>query len=332
MPQNALLHDLLILGSQNAKKADQGLDRSEVRPVQILRKTGELLPVNFFNTWGRVGVSAMAWQQQSDAEWLISINDGMRRLNLETGAYKEIELPGTGDLHDIHFIDGLLWISNTEFDEAIAIDPATDRITQRIPLKPFREHLDRSGLSADDRVRDRFHLNQVCQDLDGQVMGLIHHISGWQFSRIVFEMLVKRQGNGGVIDLKTGKAHNLKLQSPHSVRLIDGDYWVADSGAFELKIFDRDWRFKDKIHLGGFTRGIAFSESEDRVYTGISATRKRYLKVIPSEKYLSNRLMINGISDHKTLAEITLPNIEQVDNVFILEPGIAERLLSLPSS
>ena len=49
-------HDLLILGSQNVKEADQELSRDQIYPVQILHKDKRITPVHFFNNWGDVGV------------------------------------------------------------------------------------------------------------------------------------------------------------------------------------------------------------------------------------------------------------------------------------
>lgn len=79
-----LKHDLLILGSQNAKKEDQTLSREEVRPVQILNRNGELNPIEFFNQWGQVGVSSIAWDKRFADELFVSVNDEIRRLNVNS--------------------------------------------------------------------------------------------------------------------------------------------------------------------------------------------------------------------------------------------------------
>lgn len=88
------------------------------------------------------------------------------------------------------------------------------------------------------------------------------------------------------------------------------------------KIFDKNWKHVDTLKTGGFGRGVDFSEEENRVYIGLSATRKRYLKVIPTTKYHSNRIFITTIDDRKELDQIPIPNIEQLDNVYILNEKI----------
>lgn len=50
-----LKHNLLILGSQNAKKADQEISREHIHPVQILHKNGKITPVKFFKNWEKLG-------------------------------------------------------------------------------------------------------------------------------------------------------------------------------------------------------------------------------------------------------------------------------------
>lgn len=317
----SLKHDLLILGSRNVKAEDQKLSRSEIKPVQILNSKGSVEDLQFFNSWGEVGVSSIAWDlERFPHDLFVSVNDEIRRLDTRTKKYSILELGTVGDIHDIHFLsDGMLWISNTEYDEAIAWDPESGSVTKRISLDSYRRKLDDIQEDEDyEKVKDRFHCNQVFRNYDGELCVLIHSISGWQFYRVLFEMMVKKQGDGGVINLDTGQIHPLKLQSPHSVRKINNRYWIQDSSDLSVKIFDRDWNAAGSIKTGGFGRGADFSEEEDRVYIGLSATRKRYLKIIPSSDYLSNRVFVCRLSDRKKLDEISIPNIEQLDNVYIL--------------
>lgn len=320
----SLEHDLLVLGSQNAKEEDKKLSRSEVHPVQLLTKKGELKTVNFFNDWGKVGVSSIAWDDRFPGEIFVSVNDEIRRLNIDSRSYVTLELGKIGDLHDIHFIDNQLWISNTEYDEAIAYDPVKGEVVKRLSLSEFRWELDVANEEdeAFEKVKDRFHCNQVFKNYDGDLCVLIHSINGWLFYRVLFEMLVKKQGDGGIINLDTKEVQQLKLQSPHSVRKINGDYWIQDSSDLSTKIFDKNWNHIDTIKTGGFGRGVDFSEHHNRVYIGLSATRKRYLKIIPSSEYHANRIFITTIEERTRLDEIPVPNIEQMDNVYILDEKI----------
>tara|TARA_R110002124_G_scaffold194258_3_gene361358 strand:- start:115 stop:1098 length:984 start_codon:yes stop_codon:yes gene_type:complete len=319
-----LKHNLLVLGSQNFKKQDQKLTRDQIRPVQIIFKDGTVRDIDFFNFWGRVGVSSIAWDKRFPDELFVSENEEIRRLNIVSKSYQILQLGRIGDIHDIHFLNDILWISNTEYDEAIGYDPLKNKVVQRISLTPFRKIIENKD-EGFEKVIDRFHCNQVFLNFKNERCVLIHHITGWQFYRILFEALVKQQGDGGILNLETEEIFPLKLQSPHSVRLINDEYWIQDSGDKSIKIFDQEWKLKSTIELGGFGRGVAFSEDENIGYIGLSATRKRYLKVIPTGNYLKNRIKIVDLMQKETLGELVLSNIEQVDNVYILD----DRMLSV---
>lgn len=133
------------------------------------------------------------------------------------------------------------------------------------------------------------------------------------------ETLIRRQGDGGIINLDKKKILKLKLQSPHSVRLINNEYWVQDSTDQSTKIYNREWRLIHTIPIGGFGRGVAFSEEHNVAYIAISATRKRYLRVIPTGGKHDNRIMLVDIKTRKEIETISIPNIEQLDNIYILD-------------
>lgn len=314
-------HDLLILGSQNAKKADQELSREQIRPVQILHKNGKTSPINFFNNWGKVGVSSIAWHVDFENRLFVSTNDEVRLLDTKARNFDVLNLGRVNDLHDMNFLGEHLWIANTEFDEAIKFDPYSNKIAQRISLEEFRIALDK----LDDEIKetkDQFHCNQIFRDYNGDLCVLIHNITGWQFYRQVMEMVIRRQGDGGVINLDKKEILRLKLQSPHSVRKINGEYWVQDSTDQTTKIYDHNWKLVGSIPTGGFGRGVDFSEEEGIAYIGISATRKRYLRVIPTGEKHDNRIMVVDIKTREKIDVISIPNIEQLDNVYILNKKI----------
>jgi hypothetical protein len=313
----SLKHTLLVLGSQNSKVADQELSRDQIRPVQILQKDGDIKPVSFFNQWGKVGVSSMAWHPKFEHTLYVSINDELRVINTQSMAVKKIDLGVIGDLHDIEFLGYKLWISNTEYDEAICFDPTQQQVTQRISLSEYRT--EKELVETTDQSKDRFHCNQVFRNYEGDLCVLIHHITGWQYFRTVMETLIRRQGDGGIINLDKKKILKLKLQSPHSVRLINNEYWVQDSTDQSTKIYDREWRLIHTIPIGGFGRGVAFSEEHNVAYIAISATRKRYLRVIPTGGKHDNRIMLVDIKTRKEIETISIPNIEQLDNIYILD-------------
>lgn len=314
-------HDLLLLGSQNAKAEDQELSRNQIHPEQWISKSGSVKPIYFFDSWGKVGVSSMAWHPAFPDELFVSINTEIRRLDTRTRSYERLAIEQLADIHDIHFIKNTLWISNTEFDEAIGYNPFTRAVESRHSLSSYRRSESELEEDAKD-LKDQFHCNQVFEDFDGNLCVLIHNISGWQYYRKVLEMLVRRQGDGGIINLSNQKVHQLKLQSPHTVRLINGDYWVQDSSDQSIKIFDTHWELLHNIPIGGFGRGMDFTEQDQLGYVGISATRKRYLRVIPSGEKHKNRVLQMDLTSKKILQTIDLSNIEQVDNVYLLEGNL----------
>lgn len=323
-----LMHDILILGSQNSKKQDQELSRDQIRPVQILNKTGKIESIDYFNTWGNVGVSSIAIHSEFEEEIFVSINEEIRRVNLITGEFSVLNIPGLGDIHDINFLGDTLWISNTEFDEAVEYDVRKEEVVSRISLSEYRIDINDLENEATD-VKDQFHCNQVFRDYDDNLCVLIHNITGWQYFRIVLEMLIRRQGDGGVINLDKKKILRLKLQSPHSVRKINNQYWVQDSSDKSTKIYDKNWKFVDSFATNGFGRGVDFSEENGVAYIGISATRKRYLRVIPAGGKHDNRIMVVDIFARKELHLISIPNVEQLDNVYILSEGLKKKLKGL---
>lgn len=272
---------------------------------------------------GKAGVSSMAWHPDFVNKLFVSINDEVRLLNTKTGEFNTLNLGIIGDLHDINFLDDGLWISNTEYDEAIKFDPISEEITQRISLEEFRIELDKID-DPTKQTKDRFHCNQVFQDYNGDLCVLIHNITGWQFYRQIMETLIRRQGDGGIINLEKKKILRLKLQSPHSVRKINDEYWVQDSTDQSTKIYDRNWKLKDSIPIGGFGRGVDFSEEDGIVYIGISATRKRYLRVIPAGGKHDNRILLVDIKTRKKLDVISVPHIEQLDNVYIMNEDMKD--------
>lgn len=312
-----LYHNLLVLGSQNSKTVDQELTRDQIYPVQILNKNKTIKPINFFQNWGKVGVSSIAWHSALKNKLLVSINDELRILDTKSLQFETLVLGEIGDLHDIDFLGDELWISNTEFDEIINYDPKLKQVTERRLLNEFRTDLEL--FRENDQTKDRFHCNQVFRDYNGDLCVLIHHITGWQYFRVVMETLIRRQGDGGVINLDRKEIIQLKLQSPHSVRKINKEYWVQDSTDQSTKIYDQEWKLVDSIHTGGFGRGVAFSEEDGIAYIGISATRKRYLRVIPKGGKHDNRIMIVDLKTRKALDIISIPNIEQLDNLYILD-------------
>ena len=100
-----------------------------------------------------------------------------------------------------------------------------------------------SAPTAAGETVDKFHANQIVRGLDGRLYVLVHHVDGKQIVKYVAQRLVKMQGNGGVIELETGRPVPLSLSGPHSIEVVGPDeQWICDSRAGVLRVYDRDWR------------------------------------------------------------------------------------------
>jgi len=160
------------------------------------------------------------------------------RLDLASGTITDLGLT-LKDSHEVTEIDGTLWIANTGRDEAVAFDLTTQTVTRRLPVRSNRGADPApapapSTAASDDggETVDKFHANQIVRALDGRLYVLVHHVDGKQIVKYVAQRLVKMQGNGGVIELDTGRPVPLSLSGPHSIAAVGaGEQWICDSRA-----------------------------------------------------------------------------------------------------
>jgi hypothetical protein len=264
-----------------------------------------------------------------------SSGNDLFRLDLADGTITDLGV-GLKDSHEITEIDATLWIANTGRDEAIAFDLATEKVTRRVPVRSARGTAAASPPAAapDDgsgdhsETVDRFHANQIVRGLDGTLYVLVHHVDGKQIVKYVAQRLVKMQGNGGVIELETGRPVPLALSGPHSIHAVSADeQWICDSRAGVLRVYDRDWREHAQIPCAGWGRGVSVSDATGRVYVGISSIRKRYLQVIPTSQHSQNMLQAFDIAGRTLVGETAVPHIETTNNVYVVSRVTAERLL-----
>ncbi|MBI1335783.1 MAG: hypothetical protein GC164_02345 [Phycisphaera sp.] len=326
---------LLVLGSVNQRPEDRSLPREKIEPMQLVAAQGNR-GIAFFRGWGEYGLSSLAIHPRDPMRWFVSTGKDLVEVDLQTGRSKPFALTGLLDVHEMDFIDGRLWLSNTGTDEAIAVDVDSQTITQSIVLSLFRGNVwvDHNAITDDGRqgtveATDRFHINQVFDAMDGSLMALVHHVSGRQFMRRVASKLVKVQGTGGVLDLQTGKGHNLQLTGPHSVRVVGEEYWVCDSGRACVRVFDKNWQPLTTIPTRGWGRGAVVMEvaQGDRlVAIGISATRKRYLHLIPGKQQAPNMVELFDPRKHEPIASRLLDHIEQVNNLYVVTEDQAAAL------
>jgi hypothetical protein len=117
-----------------------------------------------------------------------------------------------------------------------------------------------------------------------------------------------RDGAGVVVELPGGRIVASGLSCPHSPRLVGGRLAVCDSGRGELVVGDR------RIGLGGWTRGLAVTESE--LVVGVSAARAAAGRA---------HLAVLRRSDLRVARRIRLP-VREVFGVLELSPARARAL------
>ena len=217
------------------KPADRSLERHQINPVQVFTADG-VAPVRALDC-GEFGMSSLVIRPEAGVVYGSSGNDFFR-LDLEAGQVTNLAIPDLVDSHEVTEIDDTLWIANTGRDEAVAFDLETEAVVRRVPVRPAGRH---DAAVAGETV-DKFHANQVVRALDGSLYALVHHVDGKQMVKYVAQRLVKMQGNGGMIELDTGRPVALSLSGPHSVEVVGPDeQWICDSRAGVLRVYDRNW-------------------------------------------------------------------------------------------
>jgi hypothetical protein len=312
-------NNLLVVGSRNLNPADQTMDTGEVRSMQIIDAKLRISPIPFFDNWA--DFSSIAQHPDDPFRLYLANPSEIFEFDLRGQRYELLDIPGLDDIHEVAILNGGLWISNTADDEIVLFDTGSRHVAERIDLRAITR---KAG--ANNQIADTFHVNQVFEAYNGDLCALVHHHSGHQEVSLVAEKVIKRQGDGGVINVTRRTTHNLGLKAPHSVRLVDSSYWVYDSGRFEIKIFNKQWNLTRTLATRGFGRGADSVAGQDIFYAGISATRKRYLGLIPRGEAVPNMVQVFDTKTFAELGTIHVPNIEQVNNVYCLRAEIAEAL------
>lgn len=305
---------LLILGSLNAKKEDRSLPRRALRPMQALFD-GRIIPISHFDDWGELGISAMAWQDGDPNTLYLTTGAELIRLNLEERKWTDLELDLLSDVHEMTCSEDKLWLANTGRDEVVVYDIDHATITERIKLSLYE---DEDMTNGTDVVRT-FHCNQVFAGYDGHRYILVHHISGRQVKKRFRNRIVKSQGDGGVINMTTGERIPLGLKAPHSVRRLQDQYWLLDSGHSTVNIYDTRWNLLAILKTYGWGRGADFSTENNSFYVGISAKRKRYLDLIPGQKQNANMVQFFDTRTLEPKDRVIVSHVEQVNNLYLMD-------------
>jgi Domain of unknown function (DUF4915) len=314
---------LIVTGSLFAHQLDRCLQREQIWPVQVILD-GIVRRVPFFDDKGSMGISALAFADdgQIPASIFYSTGADLAEFNPVTGDVVEHPVERLIDVHEMLFDRGAVHIANTGNDEIVSYSPQT-RECRRSSLAPFRSGA--RPAEADGYV-DRFHANQAFRGLDGKLWVLVHHVAGWQRLRRVMGKMLKGQGDGGVINLDENRGVALNLSSPHSVRVVRGEYWVMNSGHHEVNVYSPDWRKLRSFACCGWGRGM--DANGNVVYGGMSPRRKRYLSIF--ERF-DPRCWLQAFdaTSGEPLGQVVIQNMEQVNNIYCVNRAFALSLLSL---
>lgn len=321
---------LLVIGSLNANEADRNIGREDVKTVQAFLN-GNFEEISFFSSHGELGVSSICFDKSSPNIWYYTTGNDLVRLDLESKTIENLSIPQLKGVHEISFIDGDIWLSNTYFDEIIQYSIQKKSVKKRIKLQQASEiikELAEEEVDANNMKRqNKFHCNQVFTDYEGGLKALVHHVNGEQIINRVAQKLIKSQGNGGVLDVISGETKRLKLKAPHSVRLVNNQYWIFDSGHAQLNIYDRSWELIKEIGMAGWGRGGDLSQESSLYYAGVSAKRNRYLAFNEENR---GENMIQAINlQGEIVDEVVVPNVEQINNIYKINSTHLELLKNL---
>lgn len=316
-------HSLIALGNLNAKKQDRRLERSDILPVQVATSDG-WIPIKGFSGYGDMGVSSMAFPERATDRVFFATSNELFCAHLTQGRVEQIAIDGLKDIHELSVFEDDLWVANTGNDEVIRVSISSLREVDRIFLKSNEKEPSRAG----DNFVDRFHCNQVFFTENKQPVCLVHHVSGKQFFHKVAEKVLKTHGNGGVIPLTPGASSIfLNLKAPHSIRRVADRYWIFDSGARFIRVYSLDWEQIHSIPTRGWGRGAAVTADNTYFFAGISSTRSRYLS--PGSEHVPNLVEVFSCVAMSKKAEVEIPNIEQVSNLYLVPTQVVKQLHSL---
>ena len=158
-------------------------------------------------------------------------------------------------------------------------------------------------------------------------MALAHHALGFRVLSHAQRQLV-RHGSGGVLDLITGEARDLRLHGPHNVRRHANGWLINNSGRSEVMMLTADWEVVGHIDLVGWGTGAAISTDGLVMFGGIRATRRRYAKVGDRSETGVQVVPLSG----GRCQFLPLPLVEQVNGVELVDEAVAKRIVDLPAA
>ena len=306
------MEDIICLGTVNAKADDRFLEREDLRPFQYIQG-GQARQFPPLNALGEHGISSLV-----EIDGTIYLATGWDLWAVRPGeddAPQRLDVEGLVQIHELSVIAGQLWIASTGADQLVCYDPPSRTVVERLSLpgKPERKP---------DGITNTYHCNQVFADDHGELLALVHHVDGRQHLLTLASKVIstlKKQGNGGIIKARTGEVLLDNLSGPHSVRkLRDGSWLVCDSCRSLVALYDQQWRLIRTLAARGWARGVAIGEKY--VYVGISATRKRYLSLMPNTAKVPNMILVYDPNSWEMVGEVVMQGIEQVTDVCMMTP------------
>ncbi|NVJ47611.1 MAG: DUF4915 domain-containing protein [Cytophagia bacterium] len=318
---------ILILGSVNANPDDRKLKRTDISSIQFMDDKLQVHHTNLLSSWGEFGISSLVFLPGSNRNFFITTGRSIFYIDTENQSFEQLKIERLRGIHEMNIIDQKLWISNTFYDEVLEYDYINKKTLNRhqlIPrqkIEPTEARLERDGF---ERI-NKFHCNQIFESFDKEIALLVHHTNGVQPVKVLAQKLIKSQGNGGIIYLRSNETIKLKLKAPHSIRLIKDQYWVFNSGHGELTIFNKDWSPSGTIKVNGWGRGADFITDTNILFAGLSAPRSRYFKFLDDAEK-KNRILAIDAGKRKIRKEWVLSKLEQVNNLYLLDRELIELL------
>ncbi len=319
---------LLVVGSLNDHEADRSMKRSSIRSVQVIGASQEADTAEFFSRWGICGVSSMAFDPVHSEVLYVATSRKIVRVDCSGPKVTELEIDGLEDIHEMTVVGNDLLIANTGNDEIVKWKLDGNGRIERINLKQYSDSSPPHA-TTDEEMVDTFHCNQGFEDLERNLCVLVHHIEGRQILKRIAQKILKSQGTGGVLELKAGRKIPLNLKAPHTVRTCGDQYVVLNSGHFLLQVYDEAWTLLQRVSTEGFGRGGQFDQRSGLFFAGVSATRKRYLDIIPTGKTVENTVLVFSSNDWMRVGQIDVHDIEQINNVYLIPAALGQQLLSL---
>ncbi len=317
---------LVVCVTVHPRPPDRSMPRSELRGVQTFLD-GEWIPHPELSRAGDAGMNSMA-RLPDGGGWVCCTGGELLWFHAASRRTVALDVPGLDEAHDL-LVDGdSVYIANTAADEHVVVSLPDRAVVTRARL-PRRARglvgwMPDLPAGALIHTRDRFHLNQVFRGADGDLWAVVHNVDGRQVLYAKLGEVLKAHGNGGVINLRTNRAVELGLSSPHTLRIAGERYVLFDSGRAEGCVYSFDWQEVGRFPTLAWGRGADVDEDAGLLAVGISPIRKRYAGRIPVlVADVSPAVEILDLRSFRSLGSLPVPRCEQVYGVHLLPRAAA---------